>query len=127
MKIAVATEGDFVAEHFGRCSTYTIADVVDGEPQEKTVVASPKHEPGRLPRFLADLDVSVVIAGGMGPKAQALFQEEGIQVLIGVTGTVDNAMTEYVSGNLRSGQSLCEHPHEDHHGGCGKHDGNKCC
>ncbi|HHY39295.1 MAG TPA: dinitrogenase iron-molybdenum cofactor [Clostridia bacterium] len=121
MKIAIATEGDYVAQHFGRCPMYTIADLSDGQVKRKTLVPNPGHEPGRLPRFLADLGVSCIIAGGMGPRAQSLFAEQNIQTIIGVAGPVDDVIRDYMLGELRAGESLCEHPHEDHGPNCDHH------
>lgn len=114
MKVAVATDGNAVAQHFGRCQQYTLADIEDGKVLNKEVVSSPGHQPGFLPRFLAEKGVSCVIAGGMGPKAQNLFSQHNVQTIIGVTGTVDETLEAFVKGQLQSGESLCDHPHGEH-------------
>lgn len=120
MKIAVATEGNFVSPHFGRCPEYTLVTVTpEGEIGEKTVIPNPGHEPGFLPGYLANLGVSHIIAGGMGFRAQQLFAERGITPLVGVTGPVDTVIREYLQGELVSGESLCargkgEHGHCNH-------------
>ncbi|MEW6275201.1 MAG: NifB/NifX family molybdenum-iron cluster-binding protein [Bacillota bacterium] len=126
MKIAVATEGAMVAEHFGRCREYTIAEIQDGKLASKVVIPSPGHEPGFLPRYLAGMDVHCVIAGGMGVKAQNLFREAGIKTVVGVTGLVDRVIDDFIGGRLVGGESFCDHSghgygcgggcgHEDHH------------
>lgn len=51
MKVAVATESGQVAAHFGHCPEFTIYDVEDNQVKSKTVVTSPPHQPGLLPRF----------------------------------------------------------------------------
>ena len=38
---------------------------------------------GLLPAWLADKGATVIIAGGMGQRAQSLFQAQGIQVVVG--------------------------------------------
>ena len=46
-------------------------------------VVPPPHQPGLLPPWLAERGVKVVIAGGMGQRAVALFNQQGIQVHVG--------------------------------------------
>ncbi|MDI6894776.1 MAG: NifB/NifX family molybdenum-iron cluster-binding protein [Bacillota bacterium] len=79
MRIAVASEGGMVARHFGRCPEYTIFEVRDGTVTGRTVVPNPGHQPGFLPVYLGDMGVSCIIAGGMGPRAQGLFEQQGCQ------------------------------------------------
>ena len=117
--VAIATEGSQVAPHFGRCSDYTVVEVQDGKAVKKDVVPNPGHQPGFLPRYLGDMGVNCVIAGGMGPRAQNLFTEQGIQTVIGITGAVDAVLDDYLSGKLAGGESLCSHPLG--HGDCEGH------
>ncbi len=110
-RIAIATDEGRVSEHFGRCCEYTIADV---DVPHATVVRqwllpSPGHEPDRLPQLLADNQVGVVIAGGMGPRAQALFGNLGIACIVGASGTVDSVIKSLIDGALLVGAGSCEH------------------
>jgi len=41
----------------------------------------PAHEPGSHPKFLNEHGVTVVIAGGMGIRAQELMAENGIKAM----------------------------------------------
>lgn len=110
MKIAISTENGSVSAHFGRCPTYTIADVEDGQVIHAEEISNPGHQPGFLPRFLAQKGVSVVISGGMGPRAQALFAQNSIQTITGVQGDVKTILSRYAAGQLQQGQDLCDHP-----------------
>ena len=109
MNIAIATEEGMVAQHFGRCPEYTIFSLSDGSIKKKEIIANPGHEPGYLPGYLSRLGVSVIIAGGMGPRAQSLFDDENIKTFVGVTGAVDDILKTYITGDLQSGISRCEH------------------
>lgn len=120
-KIAIATDGAEVAQHFGRCPAYTLVEIRDGLVTGKTVVPNPGHQPGFLPRFLAEKGVGCVIAGGMGPRAQNLFAEQGISTITGVTGPVEEVIESYLSGNLVEGESLCDHGQHGGNNGCGEH------
>lgn len=118
MKIAIATDGTNVAHHFGRCQKYTIVDIVDGEISSRDEVDSPPHQRGYLPKFLSEFDVEMIVAGGMGRRAQEMFSERGIETCIGVTGDIDEVIDSIVSGTLEVGESTCkpgygEHKHKD--------------
>ena len=119
MKIAVASMGTMVAEHFGHCEAFTIYQTEGKEIQEKTVVPNPGHRPGFLPNFLGDMGVEVIISGGMGGGDIAIFQERNIEVMMGNLGECDDVVKEYLAGNLVSAGSAC-HKHE-HHDRCGNH------
>lgn len=113
MKIAVATEGISVSAHFGRCPEYAIFEVEGGEVKSRTIIPNPGHEPGFLPGYLGRMGVSCIIAGGMGPRAEALFSEQGIETVTGVSGTIERAVANYLAGTLERGRSACDHPHSD--------------
>ncbi|BCV25448.1 NifB/NifX family molybdenum-iron cluster-binding protein [Gelria sp. Kuro-4] len=109
MRIAVATENGQVAQHFGRCQEYTLFDVDNGQIQSKVVIPNPGHQPGFLPRYLAEKGADCIIAGGMGPSAQDLFAAQGIKTVIGASGPADEVVKAYLAGDLTLGTSACEH------------------
>ena len=109
MRIAISTDGNMVALHFGRCEAYTIVDIEDGGIASQERYANPGHEPGFLPGYLAERGVACIVAGGMGPRAQTLFDEKGIQTVVGVSGTLDETIEALRCGELRGGDSLCDH------------------
>ena len=117
MKVAVATDNGMVSAHFGRCSEYTLADIESDKVIQTEMVANPGHEPGFLPGFLAEHGVEVVICGGAGPRAQALFAERGIRMCMGVSGPVEQVLEQYAIGSLTAGTSTCDH----HSRGDGNH------
>ncbi|NLA05502.1 MAG: dinitrogenase iron-molybdenum cofactor [Firmicutes bacterium] len=118
MKIAIATDQNNVAQHFGRCPAYTLVEIEEGRVTGKEVIENPGHQPGFLPGFLARHGVSCIIAGGMGWRAQELFSAQNIESVVGVTGPVDRVIEDYLSGDLQPGESLCTHQEGgQHHGG----------
>ncbi len=121
MILAIATDNKKVAQHFGRCAQYTLFEISDGAVSSEKVIDNPGHEPGFLPAYLAGMGVNTIIAGGMGPRAQALFAAENIESYLGVTGDVRAVAEDYLSGKLQAGPSTCDHP-EGGHG-----DGHGCC
>lgn len=115
MKIAIACEGKYASAHFGHCEGFDIYQIEDSKVVNKEFQANPGHRPGFLPVFLRDLDVNVIIAGGMGETAQHLFNENGIEVFVGVQGSCEDIAQKYLKGELESTGSVCrEHQHEGH-------------
>ncbi|KNY25971.1 NifB/NifX family molybdenum-iron cluster-binding protein [Pseudobacteroides cellulosolvens] len=120
MKIAVASEGRMVAQHFGHCEGFNVFTVQGGKVTESEFFQNPGHKPGFLPNYLNEMGVNVIISGGMGGGAIEIFNEKGIQVVTGAKGTAEDTLNSFLSGNLKSTGSVChEHQHSD---SCGGHD-----
>jgi len=112
MKYAVPVSGGMVSPHFGHCEQFALIDVDEGKKQilKKELVNSPVHEPGLLPQWLADKGVSLVIAGGMGSRAQGLFQQNKIGVITGIMESdPEKAVLSHLNGNLTTGDNICDH------------------
>jgi len=112
MKIAIPTAQGKLCMHFGHCTTFT---VVDADPETKTVTGTveldpPPHEPGVLPHWLAGQGADMVIAGGMGQRAQSLFEEQNIKVVVGAPAeTPEQVVVAYLAGTLATGNNTCDH------------------
>ena len=112
MKIAIPTANDLLAMHFGHCETFTIlsADTENNTINAQESATAPPHEPGVLPRWLAEKGVDLVIAGGMGNRAQELFRAQGIEVIIGAPAQKPVELVQtYLRGELKPGTNLCDH------------------
>lgn len=109
MKIAIACENGQVSAHFGHCPEYRVFDVEEGRIAGSSSLPNPGHQPGVLPGFLASHGVNCIIAGGMGPKAVELFEQNNVKVVMGASGEVSQVIARYLDGTLELGQSACEH------------------
>jgi ATP-binding protein involved in chromosome partitioning len=112
MRFAVPLTGGMLSPHFGHCEQFALIDVDPAKKviTRKHVIDSPGHQPGFLPTWLAEQGVSVVLTGGMGPRAQALFQQNRIKVVIGVMeSNPDRAVLDYLNGKLVVGDNVCDH------------------
>lgn len=113
MKIAVACEGKTVTEHFGHCEGFTIFETQGNQLLDQKFIPNPGHRPGFLPVFLYEKGVKVVISGGMGGGAVDIFNQKGIEVILGATGDAKTAVENYLQGKLKSTGSICHnHSHE---------------
>jgi predicted Fe-Mo cluster-binding NifX family protein len=111
MKLAIAKDEGRVSAHFGHCEGYAIYQIKDSVIYRQDELESPPHEPGKLPVFLASHNVTHIIAGGMGPKAVDLFCQNGIEVILGVSGPVDIVAQDFIAGRIVPGESSCHHDH----------------
>lgn len=114
MKIALPVSGGQLCSHFGHCERFYIYDVHQGSTELLRVAAfnAPPHEPGLLPDLLGEKGVDLVIAGGMGSKAQDLFNQKGIKVVVGASpsnGSPEEIVQLYLSGSLQAGLNSCDH------------------
>jgi len=109
MRIAIATDGNFVSEHFGRCPFYTIVDIEEGNVIKKEVIENPGHQPGFIPQFLHERKVECIICGGMGTRAKGFFDQFGIQTLVGISGSIDEVIEKFKNGTLKGTESFCNH------------------
>ncbi len=109
MKIAVAFENGNVCPHFGHAPFYRIFDVSGESVTGSTDHQSPGHAPGVLPKWLSELKADVIIAGGMGPRAEELFVSFGIKPVTGVSGPAEEAVRSFIDGTLTQGKSSCGH------------------
>ncbi len=112
MRYAVPITDGRLSEHFGFCSHFALFDVDETRKAiiRKEIVASPGHQPGLLPAWLAEEGVSVVIAGGMGSRAQGLFRENGIEAIVGMLGDEpEKAVSDHMEGILATGDNICDH------------------
>lgn len=123
MKICIPTMGEnglnnLVGEHFGRVPTYTIVDL---DTDDVKVIPNTSHHMGGQvdpPEIMAREGVNVMICQGLGRRAITMFEEFGIEVYIGASGTVRDAVTAFKQGRLQKANvnDACgQHAFRDQH------------
>jgi len=117
-KIAIPLENGELCAHFGHCEQFAIVDVQNGKIADFQTHTPPEHVPGLYPRWVAQLGVTDVIAGGMGQKAISLFHEQNINVFIGAP-MIDpkEIVSQFVGDKLQLSANYCNHG-EGHDHGC---------
>ena len=112
MRFAIPLADGKLAVHFGHCASFALLDVApDGKSfMMREDVEAPPHQPGLLPPWLAERGVTRIIAGGMGQRAQALFAEHGIEVIVGApVETPEALVAQCLAGTLAVGANACDH------------------
>jgi ATP-binding protein involved in chromosome partitioning len=112
MRIAVPVTSGELSSHFGHCEQFVLFDVdADGKTiGRRQVLTPPPHEPGTFPKWLHEQGATVIIAGGMGSRAQSLFGQNGIRVVVGASGGApDLIVREFLDGRLTTSANICDH------------------
>ena len=110
IRFAVPTAQGQLCLHFGHCEQYAFFGVEDETVQSREDLDSPVHEPGLLPRWLKEKGADLVIAGGMGRRAQDLFKDAGVEVIFGAQiEDPKELVQQYLSGDLQGGANTCDH------------------
>lgn len=112
MKIAIPTAEGKLCMHFGHCEKFVIVEV---DEKTKTIIGKedavpPPHEPGVLPKWLHENKVNMIIASGMGMRAQQLFGQYDIKVIVGAPSDhPQKIVLDWLNGNLVTGGNICDH------------------
>lgn len=112
MKIAIPLAEGKLSQHFGHCEQFAL---VEADPESKQIkntamLTPPPHEPGVLPKWLHEQGAQLIIAGGMGQRAQQLFTQNNIKVVVGApVDTPENLAKAFLDGTLQSGDNVCDH------------------
>ena len=111
MKYAMPVYGGQLMPHFGQAEEFMLLDVgKDGKVAKKETINVAPHSCGTLPGELARRGVSVVLAGGMGMGPRMAFQQNNIEVVLGVAEPDPvKAVTSHASHTLQSGANVCDH------------------
>ena len=112
MRFAIPLAEGKLAIHFGHCASFALidADLTAQTLLKREDVEAPPHQPGLLPPWLADRGVNVIIAGGMGQRAQQLFNDQGVTVTVGAPVDLpEQLVLSYMAGTLPKGVNACDH------------------
>lgn len=123
MRIAFSTATEHglespISPHFGRCPYYVFVDL--DENNEISSVTSivnehaQNHAVGQLPAYIKTQGVNAMISGGMGGRAVDFFHQSDVNVATGASGTVQESLDNYLSGNLH-GDAPCNESVEHGH------------
>ncbi len=119
MKIAVpTTQANTVDEHFGHCEFYTIFTISD---QKAVIHIENLPSPvgcgckSNIASVLKEKGISILLAGNMGQGAVNVVSNQGITVVRGCIGNVNEVVSSYLNGTIGDSGETCSHQHEDGH------------
>lgn len=112
MRIAIPIVNNEISEHFGHCEKFYLYDLdTDAKTYvNREILSAPPHKPGLLPRWLRERGADAIITKGIGSRAIALFEQNGINVVYGtLTNDPEKALADYIAGNLETDANICDH------------------
>ena len=108
MKIAITSSGldlqSQVDPRFGRCAYFILVetDTDEFEAIENSNVQGMGGVGIQSGQIMADRGVKTVLTGSCGPNAFQTLQAAGIKVITGATGTIQEAIDKFKSGELKA-------------------------
>lgn len=125
MKIAVTHENGQIFQHFGHTRQFKVYQVENGSIVDTALVDTDGQGHGALGGILQNLNVDVLICGGIGGGAQNVLSQAGIKLYGGVNGSCDEAVRALLCDTLEYNPNVqCNHHDHEHHGEahtCGDH------
>ncbi len=108
--IAIPLENEQLCQHFGHCKQFAIVETDNDSIVSEQRVTPPPHEPGLLPKWLAERGVTDIIAGGMGQRAVSLFAAQNISVNVGAQAKAPkDLVADWLKNSLVTGTNACDH------------------
>ena len=120
LRIAVCydTENGNIFQHFGKTEYFKVYDIDDGKITSDEVVSTNGLGHGALAGVLSGLSADVLICGGIGGGAQNALRANGINLYGGCSGNADEAVKNFLDGNLSYQEDVrCDH-HDHEEGEC---------
>jgi Mrp family chromosome partitioning ATPase/predicted Fe-Mo cluster-binding NifX family protein len=108
--LAIPVADGKLCAHFGHCDQFALIETENGQIKGTSMHTPPPHEPGVLPKWLNEMGANVIIAGGMGARAQSLFDQNGIKVVTGAPSDSPQSLAAlYLNQKLVTGENICDH------------------
>ncbi|MGD2034033.1 MAG: NifB/NifX family molybdenum-iron cluster-binding protein [Bacteroidales bacterium] len=110
-KVAVpVNEKGILDAHFGHCRFFALVETENNKIVSEEKVVPPPHEPGVLPKWLAERGVTDILAGGMGQRAIRLFNQYKVNVFVGAAQLSVNELVEgFLNETLNFSSNYCDH------------------
>ncbi len=108
MKVAVSSTGpdinSQVDPRFGRCQYFLIVetDTMHAEAIQNTAAMASGGAGIQAAQMVAQRGAQAVLTGSLGPNATQALAAAGLEVALGTSGTVKEAVEQFKSGNVQA-------------------------
>ncbi len=101
-RIAISMEGTNVSRQFGRCEKFCIVNVAEQQVISRQFINNPVHISDFMPDFMEIKNVDCVVTGGISKKEIEMLNSNGISVITGAKGSVENVIRLFIKGELKT-------------------------
>jgi predicted Fe-Mo cluster-binding NifX family protein len=109
MKYAIPIHNSRLTIHFGEATEFILIETEAGRITSKNIVKTTAHNCSGTPRMLVERGVNIVMAGGMGLLPLLIFDQSGIEVILGIVETnPEKAVLAHLNQTLVQGQDVCK-------------------
>ena len=106
-RFAIALDKEAVADHLGRSIAFAVYESENGKAVRLDDIENLLLAPGFMLVFFLRHDIDAVIAGNSGAGLCALLEKNGIEVVRGVEGSVEETARAYAAGTLERADIPC--------------------
>ena len=113
-KVAIPLAGGVLCSNFACWEQFAVFSVENAEIQDKDLFTPPFHETLVMPRWLDNLQVSLIIAGVMSKRDIDLFARRSIDVITGAPSLPpEDLVQQYLAGALVTEAIVCDDLNQD--------------
>ncbi|ANQ53666.1 dinitrogenase iron-molybdenum cofactor biosynthesis protein [Thermosipho affectus] len=96
-------EDSIISEHFGHAPYFAFIKVNENKIEEIKIEKNPyeEHGPGMIPEYIHKNGAKVLIVRGIGARAISFFEQYGIKVIRGASGSIKEIVTSFISGHIK--------------------------
>lgn len=112
MKIAIPARNNKIEPHFGQSEYYTVVEFADQNTFKSSELIRWEGKcKGELASFFIKNNVNTILVGKMGEGAYSKFTSQGIQVIRGCTGSIDENLQKFLNHELTDHKIPCDKNH----------------
>jgi predicted Fe-Mo cluster-binding NifX family protein len=100
-----------VSAHFGHCDLFTAVELDGSQIKKVWTIGNDGEHNCMIPvQKMANEGIDTVLIGGIGRRPLMEFQNNGIKVFVGAAGTVKDALSNYLSEDLKEArvEDVCQ-------------------
>jgi len=118
-KIAIPVAEGKMSAHFGHAPYFYIYHIENNKVVKEQMEIPPPHEFGVIPNWLAEINVTDLITGGIGAKATDILNKNKINVFTGAPVDKPGRIIDaFLSGTLKTTANMCNHDEDNHEHNC---------
>lgn len=110
LKFAIPVDDGKLSNHFGKAKEYCLIEVDNQKIISTKSAPGPLHDKGMIPAWLAENNVTHVLADGIGKNAIEILNDYKIEVIWGIPHDIPELLVKaYLDSQLSPGMNLCDH------------------